>query len=233
MCFAPLGPAAANGTLVQFPAACRSSKMPEQAPYGVGHEQISLVERVAAQRPSPAPVAARLAAAGRWLRDTPDQSPGLTDNAWQGISIRHPQPDREGSAEPRDTRVLGRRNTRRRVFLWRSRDAPSHRSAGCPWQPLSSARRRRHHHRHIGRQFHRPCLWPVWRQAFRRIREALPEAKHPGRIDFALAEPFQLGFAASHRRRPVGNWQPASTTRSCSKAQRLQISNASKAPSSS
>src|SRR4029079_9203071 len=83
MCFAPLGPAAANGTLVQFPAACRSSKMPEQAPYGVGHEQISLVERVAAQRPSPAPVAARLAAAGRWLRDTPDQSPGLTDNAWQ------------------------------------------------------------------------------------------------------------------------------------------------------
>ena len=100
-------------------------------------------------------------------------------------------------------------------------------------QQGSPARRRRHDHRRIGRQLHRAGLWPVRRQAVRRLRAALPQARRPGRAHRPRPQSGLLG-------RPVvdglGSFRTGGrscTTRSCSTARPSATSIAATARSSS
>ena len=48
-------------------------------------------------------------------------------------------------------------------------------------------------HRRVGRQLHRAGLWPLWRQAVRRLRAAIPQARRAGRAPRSIGRSVQLG----------------------------------------
>ena len=72
-------------------------------------------------------------------------------------------------------------------FLRRTEVVGTERQQGPP------ARRRRCHHRRVGRQLHRAGLRPLRRQAVRRLRAALPQARRPGRAHRPCPQSGQLG----------------------------------------
>ena len=128
---------------------------------------------------------------------------------------------------------FGRWHARRRVLLRRSRVPPAHRGRRTEGQQGPPARRRRRHHRRVGRQLHRAGLWPVRRQAVRRLRAALPQARRPGRARRARPSIRPTGETCRRRAGAVPNWRPSCTTRSCSTARPSATSTAAMARSSS
>ena len=69
----------------------------------------------------------------------------------------------------------------------------ANRGRGTGRRQASSARRRRHDHRRVGRQLHRAGLRPVRRQAVRRLRAALSQARRAGRTGLTGPEPRTIG----------------------------------------
>ena len=94
------------------------------------------------------------------------------------------------------------------------------------------ARRRRHDHRRVGRQLHRAGLWPLRRQAVRRLRAALPQARRPGRAHRPRHQSGATGASCRRRAGAAPNWRPSSTTRSCSTARPSATSTAATVRSS-
>ena len=94
--------------------------------------------------------------------------------------------------KPRHPRLFRRRHPRRRVLLWGSGVPAAHRGHDPEGQG-PPARRRRRDHRRVGRQLHGAGLRPLWRQALRRLRAALPQARRSGRTPRPRTQPGQLG----------------------------------------
>ena len=115
--------------------------------------------------------------------------------------------------------LLGRRHPRGRLFLRRARVPAPYRGGRPEGQDRAPARFGRRHHRCVGRQLHRAGLRPVRRQAVRRLRAALPEARCAGRDRRARLQPVQLGHAGgAESTGPVRDCRRSCTTRSCSMA---------------
>ena len=91
------------------------------------------------------------------------------------------------------------------------------------------ARRSRRHHRRVRRELHRAGVRPVRREAVRRVRAALPEARCAGRDHRRALQPGLLGRSSVRRAGGVPSWRPSCTTKSCSMAPRSATSTAAAA----
>ncbi len=96
--------------------------------------------------------------------------------------------------KPRHPRLFRRRHPRGRVLLRGSGVPAAHRGHDTEGQG-PPARRRRRHHRRVGRQLHGAGLRPLRRQAVRRLRAALPQARRSGRAHRPRPQSGQLGQA--------------------------------------
>ena len=78
-------------------------------------------------------------------------------------------------------------------FVRRPRSPAAHGDRWAQGRAGAPARRSGPHHRRVGWELHRAGVRPVRRQAVRHLRDQLPEAQRPGRVDRACHEPWQLG----------------------------------------